>query len=192
MPGQEGVPSVFSPTARTLDDLFYFTRTVIGIKPWEYDYFVHPLEWRPYTEQQFSEKKRLRVGILRTDGVVDPSPACARALKITEQALAREGHEIVEINPPDMYHALRLGSVLLNADGCRTFKSFMRSGEWWDQTDIDFIICPPNATPAVPHDGMKDAVSSCGYTFLWNIVSPVSCRRLQRLMKRCWLRLIDY
>ncbi|KKY35389.1 putative fatty-acid amide hydrolase [Diaporthe ampelina] len=176
-------------------------------------------------EQGYSEKKRLRIGMLRTDGVVDPSPACTRALKIAEQALAREGHEIVEINPPDMYHALKLGSVLLNADGCRTFKSFMRSAEWedkganqmswymrlprpfkwvyylwvkfirrddvwaglvrdwhaktaeqnwklvaerelyraqwfewWNQTEIDFILSPPNATPAVPHDGMKDAL----------------------------------
>lgn len=239
MPGQEGVPSVFSPMARTLDDLTYFTRAIIGMKPWEYDYSVHPLEWRPHIEQQYSEEKRLRIGMLRTDGVVDPSPACVRALTMAEQALAREGHEIVEINPPDMYHALKLGSALLNADGCRTFKSFMRSGEWedkganqmswymslpkpfkwvyylwvkyirrdqiwagllrdwhaktaeqnwklvaeresyragwfewWNQTDVDFILCPPNATPAVPHDGMKDAVSSCGYTFLWNIVSP--------------------
>lgn len=133
MPGEEGVPSVFSPMTRTLDDLIYFPRTVIGMKPWVYDYSAHPLEWRPHIEQQFSEKKRLRVVILRTDDVVHPSPACARALKITEQALAREGHEIVEINPPDMYHALRLGSLLLDADGCRTFKSFMRSGEWEDR-----------------------------------------------------------
>ncbi|KAL2285191.1 hypothetical protein FJTKL_08412 [Diaporthe vaccinii] len=240
MPGQEGVPSVFSPMARTLDDLTYFTRAIIGMKPWEYDHSVHPLEWRSHIEQQYSEEKKLRIGMLRTDGVVDPSPACTRALSIAEQALAREGHEIVEIDPPDMYHALKLGSALLNADGCRTFKSFMRSGEWedkgankmswymglprpfkwvyylwvqyirrdhiwagllrdwhaktaeqnwklvaeresyraewfewWDQADIDFILTPPNATPAVPHDGMKDAVSSCGYTFLWNIVSPM-------------------
>ncbi|POS70545.1 amidase [Diaporthe helianthi] len=237
MPGQEGVPSVFSPMARTLDDLTYFTRTIIGMKPWTYDCSVHPLEWRSHIEKQFLGKSSLRVGILRTDGVVDPSPACSRALKIAEQALAREGHEIVEINAPDMYRALKLGSALLNADGCRTFKSFMRSGEWedpganqmswymslprpfkwvyhlwvkyvrgdhiwagllrdwharsaeqnwklvaeresyraewfewWNQTEIDFILCPPNATPAVPHGGMKDAVSSCGYTFLWNIL----------------------
>lgn len=63
--------------------------------------------------------------------------------------------------------------------------------EWWDQTDIDFILVLPSATPAVPHDGMRDTVSSCGYTFLWNIMSAGSYRRLQRLMKRCWLQLID-
>jgi hypothetical protein len=44
--------------------------------------------------------------------------------------------------------------------------------DWWEQeAKLDFMITPPNATPAVPHDGMKDAVSSCGYTFLFNLVS---------------------
>ena len=43
--------------------------------------------------------------------------------------------------------------------------------DWWDGAGIDFLVAPPNATPAVPHDGMADAVSSCGYTFLFNLVS---------------------
>lgn len=46
---------------------------------------------------------------------------------------------------------------------------------WWQQQqqqegELDVILTVPNATPAVPHDGMKDAVSSCGYTFLFNLV----------------------
>lgn len=238
MPGQEGVPSVYSPMARTLDDLTYFTRAVVGMQPWKYDFTVHPITWRADVEKEYAEKKKFRVGVLRTDGVVDPSPACRRALETAEGALIKDGHEIVEINPPDMYHALKLASLLLNADGCRVFQSFMRSGEWqdrganqmnwlmnltrplkyiyyvwvkyvrrddiwaglvrnwhaktahenwklvmerenyraewfqwWNSQEIDFILAPPNATPAVPHDGMKDAVSSCGYTFLFNLVS---------------------
>lgn len=238
MPGQEGVPSVYSPMARTLGDLTYFTRAVVGMKPWTYDYSVHPLPWRADIEREFAEKKRLRVGVLRTDGVVDPSPACVRALRMAEEALVREGHEIVEISPPDMYRALKVGALLLNADGCQMFRSFMRPGEWedpgayqmswfmrlprplkwvyylwvkyvrrddvwaglvsewhaksayenwklvaereayrgawfnwWNEARLDCILAPPNATPAVPHDGMKEAVSSCGYTFLFNIVS---------------------
>ncbi len=239
MPGQEGVPSVYSPMARTLDDLAYFTRSVVGMRPWTYDYSVHPLAWRPDVAAEFAEKKTLRVGVLRTDGVVAPSPACARAVAMVEAALRRAGHEMVELDPPpNMYEALRLGALLLNADGCQTFRSMMREGEWedpgaqqmswlmglprplkylyylwvkyvrrdpiwaglvrdwhpmsafenwklvaqresyrdqwfrwWNAAQVDFLVTPPNATPAVPHDGMKDAVSSCGYTFLFNLVS---------------------
>jgi Asp-tRNA(Asn)/Glu-tRNA(Gln) amidotransferase A subunit family amidase len=43
--------------------------------------------------------------------------------------------------------------------------------DWWQQeAKLDFMLTPPNATPAVPHDGMHDAVSSCGYTFLFNLL----------------------
>lgn len=238
MPGQEGVPSVYSPMARTLDDLTYFTRSIIGMQPWKYDPSVHPLPWRSEIEAD-SGTKKLRVGVMRTDGVVDPAPACLRALEMTEEALRRAGHEIIEIDDvPSPYEALYLGALLLNADGCKMFRSFFRFGEWndpgaaqmhwlmkiggplryiyylwvkyvrrddiwaglvkdwseksafenwqlvskreayrykwfqwWNKADVDCLITPPNATPAVPHDGMKEAVSSCGYTFLFNLVS---------------------
>jgi Asp-tRNA(Asn)/Glu-tRNA(Gln) amidotransferase A subunit family amidase len=43
--------------------------------------------------------------------------------------------------------------------------------QWWQEdAKPDFILTPPNATPALPHGAMKDAVSSCGYTFLFNLV----------------------
>ena len=45
--------------------------------------------------------------------------------------------------------------------------------EWWKGEGIDFMLTPVNATPAVPHCGMKQAVSSCGYTFLFNLVSTL-------------------
>ncbi|KAH7018515.1 amidase [Microdochium trichocladiopsis] len=238
MPGQEGVPSVYGPMTRTLNDLTYFTRAVMSMEPWKYDYWVHPMPWRPDVEKKFAKSKKLRVGVMRTDGVVDPSPACRRALEMTETALRKAGHEIVEVtNPPSPYEALYLGAHLLNADGCQMFKSFFRYGEkndpgahqmdwlmrfpnpfkylyylwvkyvrrddvwagliknwraksayenwqlvarreayrtewfeWWNAQGFDFLLTPPNATPAVPHEGMHDAVSSCGYTFLFNLL----------------------
>jgi Asp-tRNA(Asn)/Glu-tRNA(Gln) amidotransferase A subunit family amidase len=239
MPGQEGIPSVFSPMTRTLEDLTYFTKSMIGMQPWKYDHSVHPIPWRDDAATAAAEKTRFKVGVLRTDGVVDPSPACMRAVDEVVAALQKEGHEVVDVQPPSPYEALYIGSQLLNADGCKTFRSFFRTGEWEDtgarqmsflmslpspfrwayylwvkyvrrdemwaglikdwrekssseqwtfvakreaykarfhewwesEAKIDFMITPPNATPAVPHDGMKDAVSSCGYTFLFNLVS---------------------
>ncbi|KAK7404057.1 hypothetical protein QQX98_010178 [Neonectria punicea] len=236
MPGQDGVPAVYSPMARTLDDLIYFTRAFIQMKPWTYDYSCHPLPWRSQIEREYSHRK-LRIGVLRTDGVVDPSPACKRALETTEAALRKAGHEIVEVDPPSPYEALCLASILINSDGLETAMSFFRRGEqndagvaqmrwymelsrpvrylhylwvkyirrdhiwlgllenwkpqtgyqiwqlnakreaykrrwfdWWDEADIDCMIAPPNATPAVPHKGMHQAVSSCGYTLLFNLL----------------------
>ncbi len=117
---------------RTLEDLAYFTKSMISMKPWKYDHSVHPIPWRDDTSKDFTEKKSIRVGILRTDGVVDPSPACARALEEVVTALQKGGHEVIDVSPPSPYEALYLASQLLNSDGCKTFKSFFRSGEWED------------------------------------------------------------
>lgn len=68
MPGQEGIPSVFSPMARTLEDLVYFSRSLIGMKPWKWDHSVHPLEWRNDVEDQVRDRQRFKIGVLRTDG----------------------------------------------------------------------------------------------------------------------------
>ena len=81
MPGQEGIPSVYSPMTRTLADLTYFTRSFIQSKPWELDYTVHPLPWRSSIADEYRAKPKLNIGLLTTDNVVDPSPACLRALQ---------------------------------------------------------------------------------------------------------------
>ncbi|KAL2222342.1 acetamidase [Thermoascus aurantiacus ATCC 26904] len=241
MPGQEGVQSVFSPMARTLNDLTYFTRAIIGMQPWKYDYTVHPIAWRADHENEAKEKK-LRVGVMRSDGVVPPTPAISRAISTTVAALTAAGHTVTEITPPpsaDPWYGLVLASQLLNSDGCKTFNSLFHSFEpsdpgaaqlttvanlprpirylyylyvryirrdvrwatlirnfgpktaaeqwalvakreafratwhqWWDAEPqrYDFILCPVNATPALPHGAMRDAVSACGYTFLWNLL----------------------
>lgn len=242
MPGQEGIASVFSPMARTLMDLTYFTRSFIQLQPWKYDQSVHPLVWRSDIEQEIADRKTLKIGVMRTDTVVDPAPACARAVEMTVQALKDQGHEVFNVSPPNPYEALVIASNLLNADGTRTFRSYMRTGEtddagarefgrymrlprfvkwfyyayvkyiqrdaiwagllehwheksafenwqwvykreaykakfheWWntfgDKGDgMDFLLTPPNATPAVPHGGMAAAASACGYTFLFNLL----------------------
>ncbi|KAI8932322.1 hypothetical protein NX059_010517 [Plenodomus lindquistii] len=238
MAGQEAIPSVFSPMARTLNDLTYFTRSFIQMKPWTYDYTVHPLAWREEIEEEYKEKKKLRIGVMRTDHVVDPSPACARAIEETVAALKAEGHDVFDVEPPSPYEALQLASHLLLSDGGNTFMAHFRTGEWNDlgaaqmvkymrlprfikyvhylwvkyvkgdsiwaglirnwspksayeywqlagkreaykarfynwwseEAKMDVMLTPPNATPAVPHGGMHDAFSSCGYTFLFNLL----------------------
>ncbi|KAJ5109660.1 hypothetical protein N7532_002305 [Penicillium argentinense] len=241
MPGQEGIPSVFSPMARTLNDLTYFTQAIIGMQPWKYDHSVHPISWRRDLETE-AQNKPLRIGVMSNDGVVPPTPAIERALETTISALTSAGHTVSEITfPPtaDPLTGLNLASQLLNSDGCHHFESKLHSFEpsdpganqlsriahlpralrylyylyvryikrdtvlatlirnfgpktsaqlwtltaqresfratwhkWWDAEpqQYDFILCPANATPALPHKAMHDAVSSCGYTFLWNLL----------------------
>lgn len=40
IPGQEGVPPVYSPMTKTLDDLEYIWKSIVGMRPWAYDHSV--------------------------------------------------------------------------------------------------------------------------------------------------------
>ena len=77
MLGQEGIPSVFSPMARTLEDLVYFSRSLIGIKPWVWDHTVHPIEWRTDEERKVKETKKFKIGVMRTDGKTNQIRICS-------------------------------------------------------------------------------------------------------------------
>jgi len=54
-----------------VEDLRYFTRSFIKIKPWRLDPSVHPIEWRAEVETEWNEKKVLKVGVLRDDGIIE-------------------------------------------------------------------------------------------------------------------------
>lgn len=244
--GQEGVPSVFSPMARTLNDLTYFTKRLLEMQPWKTDYTVHPIAWRQDSYDHIVSSRQLRIGLLHSDGVCPPTPAIARALDTTAAALQRAGHTIVPIGVGDFpadatpLEGLCIASKLLCADGGHTFSQALATGEWNDSgaaqlqfymrklprflkylhylwvryarrdtlwasiirgfnpltaaeqwkmvgrrdkfrarwfewlsepdQSFDFLLCPTHASPALPHNAMRDAVSSCGYTFLFNLL----------------------
>jgi Asp-tRNA(Asn)/Glu-tRNA(Gln) amidotransferase A subunit family amidase len=139
-PGQEGVPSVLSPMARTMEDLTYFTRSVVQMQPWTYDHGVLHLPWREELAAELKteeNRRKIRVGIMRSDGVVDPSPACARAVDIVASSLHKAGFDVHDVVPPrgdvdefSPFAGLLLASQLINSDGCRTTKSLLQPGEW--------------------------------------------------------------
>ncbi|KAF9558563.1 amidase signature enzyme [Agrocybe pediades] len=128
MPGQEGVAPVYSPMTRTMEDLEYFWKSIMSMEPWKYDPTVLPIPWRGDLASSVANKK-LRWGVMWDDGVVRPSPACKRALKIVVNALKRHGHEVLDVDPPSPYTALALGSRLILADGGATATAPMQSFE---------------------------------------------------------------
>ena len=54
-----------------------------------------PIPWRP---AEFNDvvNRKLRFGVVRSDGITIPTPACRRALQLAVDALRSQGHEVVE------------------------------------------------------------------------------------------------
>ncbi len=45
--------------------------------------------------------------------------------------------------------------------------------EYWQREKLDFVLTVPNALPAMRHGDSRRQWKSCGYTFLFNVVSIV-------------------
>ncbi|KZT35849.1 amidase signature enzyme [Sistotremastrum suecicum HHB10207 ss-3] len=130
MPGQEGVPSICAPMARTLDDLETFWKAVVSMKPWEYDHSCHPIPWRDVPKPEAGKTKW---GVMWDDGMVTPSPPCTRALMTIVQTLMKEGHEVVAFEPPSPAEGFEIGSQLIFADGGKTM---MKPFRWFERNDL--------------------------------------------------------
>ena len=64
MPGQEGIPAVYSPMTRTLEDLETFWRAIVSMKPWEYDHSVRPsIEDKSNTSPHFIRRYSHCLGV---------------------------------------------------------------------------------------------------------------------------------
>lgn len=133
-PGQEATGSSYAPLTRTLRDLETVWRAIISMQPWRYDHHVIPIPWR---EADLSGK-RVKWGVMWHDGIVTPSPACARALRTVVNTLQSHGYEVVTVNPPSPYEGFKIASQCV-ADSCKLSEHNIYTGESND----------PGMTPAM-------------------------------------------
>lgn len=141
-PGLQGIDLITSPLAQNLEDLTEFCRRFVGLKPWIHCHTCVPVPWRPV---QFAPAQKLRFGVLRSDGITIPTPACKRALQLAIDALKNQGHEVVDYTPPSLLYGLGLGLQIAFAAGTPTLKP-LRKGESINEAAINgnFLQNLPN------------------------------------------------
>ncbi|CAK1357398.1 Acetamidase [Cercospora beticola] len=103
MEGQSVVRSAIGGMGHSIQDLRLLTRTMLDVQPWILDPNVVPLPWRQGLEDETRKKiasKKLRFGVIRSDGMVRPHPPVARAVDEAVKALVAKGHEVIEWEPP--------------------------------------------------------------------------------------------
>lgn len=112
--GQEAVQSVNGPMSQHLHDLSIFAKAVVDSEPWLQDPRCLPIPWRTV-----EKKQKLKIGVMRNDGIVLPTPPVARALEETVTKLKAAGHEIVEWAPHGHKEAIEIlvcGSTAMPID----------------------------------------------------------------------------
>jgi amidase len=97
--GQAAIPFVVGPMGHSVGDLVFLTKALLAVEPWRSDPGVHELPWRDEVFEsvrgRFRGKgERLAFGVMRSDGVVNPQPPVARALREVVQLLKSLGHTV--------------------------------------------------------------------------------------------------
>ena len=128
MGGQESIGSVHGPMARSIADLRLFTDNVANASPWFKDPKCIPMPWRPV-----ELKPKLKLGVLWHNGVVQPTPPVARALKTVVDKLKASGsYDLVDWPSTDHVEAYELMGRFFVADGGKSVQSVLDPvGEPW-------------------------------------------------------------
>lgn len=108
-------------------DMDLFFQAVSDQKPWSLDPDVVPLSWTPNFS---SSGKKLRIGIVRRDGVMEPLPPIARLLDEVKNKMQKAGIEVVEMDIASQFsqcHSLANG--LFNVEGANAMFDLLEAGE---------------------------------------------------------------
>ena len=109
-----GIPASAGPLAHNMRDLELFFSTVSAQEPWNMDVDVVPLPWK-YSP---SLQKKLRIGIVRRDGVIDPHPPILRLLDEVKSKLQNSDIQVVEMDITSLFSQCQsLANALFGVEG---------------------------------------------------------------------------
>ncbi|KAL4745060.1 hypothetical protein BDW72DRAFT_199003 [Aspergillus terricola var. indicus] len=116
--GSMVIRAVTGPLSRSVDGLEVYTRTLLSLKPWDWDFSTATIPWR---EDEYAlgrgQKRRLCFGFMAHDSVVLPNPPILRGMQELRSALLRAGHQVIDVDPFD-------GKALTQA----AFRLFLATG----------------------------------------------------------------
>ncbi|KAK6336279.1 hypothetical protein TWF696_001841 [Orbilia brochopaga] len=119
--GTEGVSGTLGPMSTTLEPLSLFMSTILDAKTYLNKTSLYPIPWHrePNFPVDAGTPRKIRIGVMRWDGVVMPHPPVTRALNEVVSALKahEDQFEIVEWKEEGTAEAWNIISALYFADG---------------------------------------------------------------------------
>lgn len=102
------------PLAHSMRDIELFFSAVIAQRPWTTDPDVVPLPWSSVT----AAGKKLRIGLVRRDGVMEPHPPILRILDEVKMKLQNSGIQVVEMDIAPLFSQCQsLANALFGVEG---------------------------------------------------------------------------
>jgi amidase len=129
-----GLPASAGPLAHSVRDIELFFRAVAEQRPWRVDPDVVPMSWSP-------NSSKMRIGIVRRDGVIEPHPPIARMLDEVKSKLQSSGVDVVEMDISPLFSQCQsLANALFGVEGGNNIfdllESFQESLSPWLATRL--------------------------------------------------------
>ncbi|KAI1303986.1 amidase signature domain-containing protein [Xylaria venustula] len=139
-PGQNTYRSTIGILSTSLGGLDLLFRADLSTKPWLRDPAVVPMPFRDEIAREYESRANpdgttngampLKLGVLWTDGAVQPHPPITRGLNIVVDAMRSGGHKVVDWSPPPQSIGRAIHLAFLYADGAHdVHKQLDLSGE---------------------------------------------------------------
>lgn len=125
--GNTSIKVSAGPCCHDMVDLKLFVRLILTHPTLPYE----PTCSIPFWNEQTAAPHQLRVGIMTTDGVVDPHPPIRRAMQETTAKLTASGHEVVDFQLPfDFWEAaLTTWALYFQTGACEVKALLDQAGE---------------------------------------------------------------
>ncbi|EMC96862.1 hypothetical protein BAUCODRAFT_492129 [Baudoinia panamericana UAMH 10762] len=120
--GNVSIKSAAGPVCHSMEDLKLFIKLIVThpTMPYETSCIL------PFWDDSASAPKKLRVGLMTTDGVVEPHPPVQRALRESAARLHAAGHEVVDFRAPfDCWQAAMTTFALYFQTGAKEAKALL-------------------------------------------------------------------
>ncbi|KAI5861571.1 amidase [Durotheca rogersii] len=172
MGGAESILGSVGPLSTSLEGLRLFAQTVVGRRPWLRQPSLVAMDWRD--PAQFFPDRKIRVGVIRNDGVVRPHPPILRAIdEFVTKLKSHPNIEIVDWKPWRHDLAWSVIAKLYYPDGGKEIKEIVEScGEPWRPLSKFMLHENPHVEP-LTIETLWDAVVAREeyrnkYAQLWN------------------------
>ncbi|EGU76426.1 hypothetical protein FOPG_01858 [Fusarium oxysporum f. sp. conglutinans race 2 54008] len=130
------INGVAGPLSKSIDGLEVYARTLLSLKPWEWDSACERLPWDEQVYQEtlligLSGKRQLCIGFVANDRITTPHPPIKRGMRETRATLEKAGVQVVDVQLFDGTEGMwEMITRIFSADGGNAFREeIAKSGE---------------------------------------------------------------
>jgi amidase len=121
-----GIPASAGPLAHSMRDIELFFRAVSEQRPWLRDPDVVPSPWSSLTS--LGAGRKMRIGIVRRDGVIDPHPPILRLLDEVKGKLRKSNVEVIDMDiTPIFAKCQSLANAMFGVEGANAMFDLLES-----------------------------------------------------------------